>query len=134
MTGIILCGHGSYASGMLAALGQLQGVPGHCAAIDFGPGMAQEALEAEMLRRMDEAGWEETIVLTDILGGTPFKAAVTLAVGRPGMRVLTGVNLPVLLQLAVDAQRKGDIDEHIGQAVEDGRFSLQRVDLERFRT
>jgi PTS system N-acetylgalactosamine-specific IIA component len=108
-------------------------MPQHCEALDFGAGMAQETLEEEMLRLIAAAGWAQTILITDIVGGTPFKAAVTLAARRPELRVLTGANLPVLLQLAADTEREGDIDAYIRQAVEEGRFCLNEVDLGGFR-
>ena len=64
----------------------------------------------------------------------PFKAAVKLSLEDPEIRVIAGINLPVLLQLAVDADQAVDIDGCIEQAVEEGRFCLKKVDLSKFRT
>lgn len=106
----------------------------YCKAIDFLSGMTQEDLEEQVLALVHAEGWTKTVLLTDIVGGTPFKAAVKLSLEDPEIRVIAGINLPVLLQLAVDADQAVDIDGCIEQAVEEGRFCLKKVDLSKFRT
>lgn len=39
-----------------------------------------------------------TVVLVDLPGATPFSAAVRLAHQRPGIEVISGANLPMLLE------------------------------------
>ena len=112
----------------------LSGTPEYCKAIDFLSGMTQEDLEEQVLALVHAEGWTKTVLLTDIVGGTPFKAAVKLSLEDPEIRVIAGINLPVLLQLAVDADQAVDIDGCIEQAVEEGRFCLKKVDLSKFRT
>lgn len=41
------------------------------------------------------------LILTDVAGGTPFKMAVKASFGREDVTVVTGTNLPVVLQLAM---------------------------------
>ena len=134
MTGIILVGHGNFGTGMLSSLELLSGTPEYCKAIDFLSGMTQEDLEEQVLALVHAEGWTKTVLLTDVVGGTPFKAAVKLSLEDPEIRVIAGINLPVLLQLAVDADQAVDIDGCIEQAVEEGRFCLKKVDLSKFRT
>lgn len=134
MTGIILVGHGNFGTGMLSSLELLSGTPEYCKAIDFLSGMTQEDLEEQVLALVHAEGWTKTVLLTDIVGGTPFKAAVKLSLEDPEIRVIAGINLPVLLQLAVDADQAVDIDGCIEQAVEERRFCLKKVDLSKFRT
>lgn len=126
MTGIILVGHGNFGTGMLSSLELLSGTPEYCKAIDFLSGMTQEDLEEQVLALVHAEGWTKTVLLTDIVGGTPFKAAVKLSLEDPEIRVIAGINLPVLLQLAVDADQAVDIDGCIEQAVEEGRFCLKK--------
>ena len=126
MTGIILVGHGNFGTGMLSSLELLSCTPEYCKAIDFLSGMTQEDLEEQVLALVHAEGWTKTVLLTDIVGGTPFKAAVKLSLEDPEIRVIAGINLPVLLQLAVDADQAVDIDGCIEQAVEEGRFCLKK--------
>ena len=80
-------------------------------------GLSRAALEAEIARRT--AGWSEGgLVLTDFFGGS-CHAGVQSATRERGVAVLTGVNLPALLdylhnrdafpvlELAERLQRKG---------------------------
>jgi len=133
MTGIVVTGHGHFATGLLSSLAMLSGVPEYCKAVDFLSDMTQEDVEEQILRIVTENNWAQGVLLTDIVGGTPFKAAVKLAIERPELRVLTGTNLSVLLQLSMDAGQDEDIDESIQQAVEDSRLCLKAMDLDKFR-
>lgn len=124
MTGYLITGHGQYASGLLSAARMLMGGLEDWHAIDFLTGDSAETLEETIRTTLagqedvvdaPPAGPEETIaappaghlpdygewvILTDLLGGTPFNVAVKIALGQPGIRVVTGVNLPFVLTLA----------------------------------
>ncbi|MGM1324970.1 PTS galactosamine/N-acetylgalactosamine transporter subunit IIA [Klebsiella michiganensis] len=82
MLGIILTGHGGFASGMEKAMKQILGEQSHFIAIDFPE--------------------TSTTALTDLLGGTPFRVASTLAMQKTGREVITGTNLQLLLEMVLD--------------------------------
>jgi PTS system N-acetylgalactosamine-specific IIA component len=42
------------------------------------------------------------VFLTDLLGGTPFRVASTLAMQKPGSEVITGTNLQLLLEMVLE--------------------------------
>lgn len=58
------------------------------------------------------------LVLVDLPGGTPANRAKLLAARREGMRIVTGLNLPMVLEVLV---RNGDVDELAGRALSAGR-------------
>lgn len=103
MLSIILSGHGGFASGLEKAMNQILGEQPQIIAIDF-PESSTTALLTrqfeEALAQLDES--EGVIFLTDLLGGTPFRVASTLAMQKPGREVLTGINLQLLLEMALE--------------------------------
>ncbi|MFD1802129.1 PTS galactosamine/N-acetylgalactosamine transporter subunit IIA [Mixta tenebrionis] len=103
MLGIILCGHGGFASGLAQAMRQILGEQPQFIAIDF-PESSTTALLTSQLEEAVAAldAQEDIVFLTDLLGGTPFRVASTLAMQKPGREVITGTNLQLLLEMVLD--------------------------------
>ncbi|HEY1843821.1 MAG TPA: PTS galactosamine/N-acetylgalactosamine transporter subunit IIA [Buttiauxella sp.] len=105
MLSIILSGHGGFASGLEQAMKQILGEQPQVIAIDF-PESSTTALLTrqfeEAIARLDET--EGLIFLTDLLGGTPFRVASTLAMQKPGREVVTGINLQLLLEMVLERE------------------------------
>lgn len=128
MLNVIFCGHGRFASGLLSAAEQILGEQHNCIAIaiDF-PSTSSIALLEQQCRDalalLDHL--QGVVFFTDLLGGTPFRIASTLAVQNSHMKVevLTGVNL----QLAVEmlGERNGEnLETFRQQALDCGRRGL----------
>ncbi|CAD7492690.1 PTS galactosamine/N-acetylgalactosamine transporter subunit IIA [Aeromonas dhakensis] len=103
MLGIIICGHGGFASGMEQAMLQILGEQEAVVAIDF-PESSTTALlqdQCETALTQVERG-DGVVFLTDLLGGTPFRVASTLALHQPGREVVTGTNLQLLLEMVME--------------------------------
>lgn len=103
MLGIILTGHGGFASGLASAMKQILGEQPQFIAIDF-PETSSTALLTEQmeeaLSRLDAQA--EVVFLTDLLGGTPFRVASTLAMQTAGREVIAGTNLQLLLEMVLE--------------------------------
>lgn len=79
MLSIILTGHGGFASGMEKAMKQILGEQSQFIAIDF-PETHTALLTSQLEEAFAQLDCEDGIVfLTDLLGGTPFRVASTLA-------------------------------------------------------
>lgn len=103
MLGIILTGHGGFASGMEKAMKQILGEQSQFVAIDFPETSTTALLTSQLEQAVAELDSEEGIIfLTDLLGGTPFRVASTLAMQQPGHEVITGTNLQLLLEMVLD--------------------------------
>ena len=103
MLGIILTGHGGFASGMEKAMKQILGEQSQFAAIDFPEPSSTVRLTAQLEEAVAELdGTEGIIFLTDLLGGTPFRVASTLAMQQSGREVITGTNLQLLLEMVME--------------------------------
>lgn len=103
MLGIILTGHGGFASGMEKAMKQILGEQTQFIAIDFPETSTTALLTSQLEQAVEELDGEEGLVfLTDLLGGTPFRVASTLAMQKAGREVITGTNLQLLLEMVLD--------------------------------
>ncbi|MTH45758.1 PTS galactosamine/N-acetylgalactosamine transporter subunit IIA [Intestinirhabdus alba] len=135
MLGIILCGHGGFASGLAQAMRQILGEQPQFIAIDF-PESSTTALLTSQLEEAVAAldAQEDIVFLTDLLGGTPFRVASTLALQKAGREVIAGTNLQLLLEMALE--RDGLSSETFRlQALECGHRGLTCLadELERCR-
>lgn len=103
MLGIILTGHGGFASGLEKAMKQILGEQEQFVAIDF-PETSTTALLTSQLEQAIGSldGGQDIIFLTDLLGGTPFRVASTMAMEKPGWEVITGTNLQLLLEMVME--------------------------------
>ena len=83
MIGIIVTGHGSFATGITSGLKLLAGETAYYEAVDFLPEDSVEALTEKLLRAVEAlSGLEGILILTDIAGGSPFNVSLKLKLTR----------------------------------------------------
>jgi PTS system N-acetylgalactosamine-specific IIA component len=98
MVGLIICGHGSFAAGLLSAVDLMSGEAARFTALDFPRGMSSEDLKDRIAGAAAKANQGDGVVIfTDIAGGSPFKQAALVAAENPSVRVIGGANMPLLL-------------------------------------
>lgn len=104
MIGKLILTHGGLAREFLSAAnvisGRLHGF--EALSLDWGDGFDEaRAKVAAAIARLDQG--EGVLILTDMYGGTPCNVAMTFF--QPGkVEVLTGINLPMVLRLACQAE------------------------------
>jgi PTS system mannose-specific IIA component len=104
--GLVLVTHGDLATAFLAAMQHIVGPQAGVAAVCIGPDDDVEARRADILDALNRVdGGRGAIVMTDMFGGTPSNLALS-ALGRAGVEVIAGVNLPMLIKFA--SVRGGD--------------------------
>lgn len=105
MLGIILTGHGGFASGLQQAMKQILGEQPQFIAIDFPESSTTARLTAQLEQAVNELDAEHDIVfLTDLLGGTPFRVASTRD-AAPRQRSDHRHQSPALLEMVLEARR-----------------------------
>ena len=75
-------------------------------------------LTDEMVKGLKKGGWTENI-LVDLFGGSPYNAASRVASERNNTDIVTGINLPMLLEV-LDAKDGASLDELVETAKEVG--------------
>lgn len=103
MLGIVLTGHGGFATGLEKAMNQILGKQEQMIAVDFPEDSTTALLTTQLEAALASLRECESIVfLTDLLGGTPFRVASTLALQQSGWEVITGTNLQLLLEMMME--------------------------------
>ncbi len=93
----LVLGHGGFAAGLISAVDQITGRGWMLAGLS-NAGMTPEDVQAEVKRHC-EAGVR--VAFTDLLGGSPTMCARRATGGQPGMLIVSGVNLPALLEFVL---------------------------------
>lgn len=100
MIGLIVTGHGNFASGLTSSLNLIAGPQEHYVAVDFTQEVEQ--LEADLNAAMDQLkDCGGIVVLSDLPGGSPFKTAVLCGAPRGNVEVVAGTNLPMLCEISM---------------------------------
>jgi len=118
--GIVVVGHGQVAVELVNAARTIVGdIPG-IEAVSIGWNDDVSVAHAAILKAMEAVGGGETLVLTDMFGGTPTNVSLPFLSSR--VEIVTGVNLPMLIK--VSSLREGDLLE-VARAIRDqGRGAI----------
>lgn len=124
MSGVILTGHGRFASGLYQAVCQIIGEQPAFCAVDFPDGKSTEELEHELLAAVDKCKQGGGVVfVTDILGGSPFRTASMISMNSSNAEVITGTNMQMLIELLME--RDGLSAEELREmALESGKRGI----------
>jgi mannose/fructose-specific phosphotransferase system component IIA len=115
----VVAGHGTFAAGIVSAVQQITGRGDRFVAVS-NEGQGGAELEERLAQLVEDAG--ATIVFTDLPAGSCSLAARRLQRRRPAMLLVTGVNLPLLLDVAM--ADGGDPGEVVRAALERGRQAM----------
>lgn len=131
MIGIVITGHGMFGTGMSKALKMIGGDFENIAHVDFTNDLSFEDLESKLKNAMNSMKHcDEFVVLTDIAGGSPFKAAVLLSINEDNIKVVSGVNLPIFLHMALSRSEEENVSGFVERAIHEcgGSIDLLRVE------
>ena len=100
MLGLLVTGHGHFATGLNSSLELIAGAQPNVALVDFEADHSIEVLKDNLTKAFDSLKeYDGVLVLSDLPGGSPFKTAVELKFERPdqAIEVIAGTNLPLLI-------------------------------------
>ena len=100
MLGLLVTGHGHFATGLNSSLELIAGAQPNVALVDFEADHSIETLKDNLTKALDSLKeYDGVLVLSDLPGGSPFKTAVELKFERPdqAIEVISGTNLPLLI-------------------------------------
>lgn len=128
MAKLILASHGDFCTGACSALKMFAGDSIDVVTVslgDDGVGPFRDQLRAAV-----ESADEDLIIVTDLAGGTPCNEATALGLADPQrIRVVAGMNLPMLVELTVALMIGAPTDVAISKGVEAGRAGVHPIDL-----
>ncbi|MBJ8101977.1 PTS sugar transporter subunit IIA [Bacillus cereus group sp. N11] len=99
MNGLIISGHGSFATGLQSSVKLIVGDQPNVEYVDFLECDSTCDLEKKLLAAFSRLQkCESILVLCDLVGGSPFKTAVSLTNGKEGFAVVGGTNLAMVIE------------------------------------
>lgn len=110
MKKVLILGHGDFPRGLLSAANLILGEVESCWAVGLYPGESLEGYLGKILEIVNTLPREsEVLCLIDMFGGTPANAAALITEKRK-CQCLTGVNLPMLLEVLTRRERSEQED------------------------
>lgn len=107
MIGLVLATHGNLGEALINSMNVILGEQPQVEALSL---QVEDDIDAANKGLRESVGKVNTgdgvLILTDMLGGTPSNLSLAL-LGRPGIEVVSGVNLPMLLKAAQARQQSG---------------------------
>jgi PTS system mannose-specific IIA component len=120
MIGLVLVTHGRLAQEFLAAMEHVVGRQEQIRAVSIEAEDDIEQRRSDIVRAVNEVDrGDGVVILTDMFGGTPSNLAIS-TMDRPGVEVIAGVNLPMLIKLA-SVRDSETLAEAVKAAQEAGR-------------
>lgn len=123
MIGIIVTGHGSFATGLTSGLKLLAGEPRDYEPVDFDPEESVEVLTADIQKAIDRLSHcSGIVILADLAGGSPYNVSVRLKLeGKANLEVIGGANLPILLDAYMSREAMDDAKTLAKASLEAGK-------------
>lgn len=115
----IVAGHGSFATGIISAVDQITGKGASFLAMS-NTGMCLDDIQGTLARAIDDTG--ARVIFTDLPAGSCTMAVRRMIRARPGVLLVTGINLSMLLDFAM--QESVDPVVAVNAALERGRASM----------
>lgn len=124
MVGVIICTHGNSAPELLKSAEMICGKQENCQTVSFKEGESLEQLKSEISEKISQLKGT-VFCLTDLKGGTPFNTLVSLLKSNPEMEIITGVNIPMLLELFINRSQL-EKEELLSGITEAGKTGIYR--------
>lgn len=129
---IIIATHGVAAEQLLKTTEMLIGEQENVATIDFVPGENAETIMGKYQEKLATtlSHCDQVLFLVDTWGGSPFNAANRVAEGNENMDIVTGVNVPMLVETFMARDDNPSLQELVAIALETGRTGVRALRYE----
>lgn len=123
MIGIIVTGHGNFASGLTSSLNLIAGYPEKYEIVDFVAEDGVEELRSKLNVAVDKlADCQAILIFSDLAGGSPFKTAVEVKMERGlNAEVIAGTNLGMLIEISMARGFITDLNALTDMAINTGK-------------
>ena len=133
MNGLIITGHGSFASGLQTSVKLIAGEQQNIEFVDFVESDSTSDLEKKLnlaLGRLE--GANGVLILCDLVGGSPFKKAVEISLKNSNIEVIGGANLAMIIETAI-MKDNFPLEELKNMAVNSGKEAIKAYETKKRR-
>lgn len=130
MIGLIVTGHGNFASGITSSIDLIAGKQNDYVAVDF-DGEGTDKLENDLKTALEKlSACDGIIIFCDLAGGSPFKTAVVLTASNSKVKVIAGTNLPMLCEISMARTMINDLDVLVSSALNVGKDNIKLFEIQ----
>ena len=127
MIGLIISTHGMFSEELLKSSEMIFGSQEKVGCITFKPGEGIENLVCKYNELIKELNCDDGVLfMVDLFGGSPFNAASILAMKNDNMEIVSGVNLPMLLEV-FSSREFSNLSELLELAKNAGKDSIKKL-------
>ncbi|MDE9540192.1 PTS mannose transporter subunit IIAB [Xenorhabdus bovienii] len=128
---IMIGTHGAAAEQLLHTAEMLIGEQENVSYIDFVPGENADTLFDKYNQKLESLNTEQGVLFfVDTWGGSPFNAANRIVVDKSNYEIVTGVNVPMLVEAFMCRDDDPSMEELVSVALETGREGIRALKTE----
>lgn len=128
MIGIVLAAHGPLPGALLESTSMILGEAPQVASVSLMPGDSLEDLVERLRSEVNNVNaGDGVLILLDMFGGTPANAMALLAQQTNEVQAITGVNLPMLLEILMARMHTDKLDKLTETAFSAGHTGIVNI-------
>ncbi|WP_459479561.1 PTS sugar transporter subunit IIA [Clostridium saccharoperbutylacetonicum] len=127
MISVIVGTHGIFSEEILKSAEMIFGSQENVGSVTFNPGEGIDSLVEKynnLINRLDSK--EGVLFMVDLFGGSPFNAASIIAMKNENMEIVTGVNLPMILEV-LGSREFLNLQELVQIALNSGKDAIKML-------
>ena len=125
MVAIIIAAHGESAPALLGSTTMIVGNVDNVHTVTFVPGQGPDDLLEAYGNAIGDRD-DDVLILVDLFGGSPYNAGARFVAEREGSDVVSGVNIPMLVEVFTAARRpNATIDKLVAKALKAGSTGVR---------
>jgi mannose/fructose/sorbose-specific phosphotransferase system IIA component len=126
MINLVIVAHGDLGEALIRATEMITGPTEHLFAVSLLPGESPEGFGAKLAAALEPLEGQETLLLVDLFGGTPYNVAARQVL-KENVECVTGVNLPMLLELVMARDNAASLSELAESITQKGQESIRNL-------
>ena len=128
MIGVVVGTHGMFSEEIVKSSEMIFGKQENVSSVTFKPGEGVEHLVEKYKKAIEKLDCTDGILfMVDLFGGSPFNAASMIAMNMEKAEIVTGVNLPMLLEV-YGSKEFMSITELVNIAEGSGREAIKKIE------
>jgi len=126
MINLVIVAHGDLGDALIRATEMIAGPSEGLFAVSLRPGESPEGLGDKLAAALRPIEGQETILLIDLFGGTPYNVAARQIL-KENVECVTGVNLPILLELVMARDNAASLAALAESITQKGQQSIRNL-------
>lgn len=123
MIGIIVVGHGNFASELVSVSENILGKQKYLETISVKAGEGEHTLHSKLNELMSNMEIDDVIILSDIFGGSLSNMCLYFAKNKGHIAVITGANIPMVLKV-LSYRDRVSLNELVSVACKGGKDGI----------